>query len=316
MLKKTAGILSIILLLLIPIFMDNYYVLHILITIGLYILLASSLNLVTGFVGQLTLGHVAFYGIGAYTYSLLVLRLGLNFPVSVVLSALISALFGFLLGLPTLRLQGDYLAIVTLGFAEIIRLLQINLISFTRGPMGISGIPPPKLFGYVFNGKQPFYYMILAVVLFTLFFLRRLTNSGMGFAFQTVKYNEIVAQSIGINSTKYKLLAFIIAAFFAGIAGSFYAGYISYISPDTFVYNDSSTILAMVVLGGLGSIPGSVIGVVVLILLPELLRFLSNYRMLIFGILMVFMMIFRPAGFWGEDRRVLNLYKKQLDKAK
>jgi branched-chain amino acid transport system permease protein len=181
--------------------------------------------------------------------------------------------------------------------------------------MGISGIPSPQLLGYVFSGKLSFYYMVLIAVFFTLFFMHRLTTSGVGFAFQMVKHDEITAQSVGINPVKYKLFAFVVAAFFAGIAGSFYAGYISFISPDTFVYNDSSTVLAMVVLGGLGSIPGSVIGVIILIILPELLRFLSSYRMLIFGILMVFMMIFRPTGFWGEDKRIRNYYKKQAEKS-
>jgi branched-chain amino acid transport system permease protein len=292
-----------------PLLVTNTYFLHILIFIGLYIVLTLSLNLVTGFAGQLSLGHVAFYGIGAYTSALLLLNLRISFWLACLFSAAVSAVFGFLLGLPTLRLKGDYLAIVTLGFAEIIRLILINWADVTRGPMGLPGIPAPMLFGHELSSRTAFYYMILALVAFTVFFMRRLTNSGVGLAMQTVKADETAAASIGIYPIKYKLLAFVLAAAFAGVAGSFYASYISFISPDTFVYNDSCTILAMVVLGGLGSIPGSIIGASVLTLLPELLRDLSNYRMLIFGFLMVFMMIYRPTGFWGAEKRELNTYK-------
>lgn len=299
----------ILLLLILPLFIENTYFLHILISIGLYIILALSLNLVTGFAGQLSLGHVAFYGIGAYTSALLMLNFDLNFWFATIASALCAALFGFLLGLPTLRLRGDYLAIVTLGFAEIIRLVLINWDTLTRGPMGLPGIPSPELFGYVFSSRESFYYLIMLFAIFTIIFMNRLTNSGVGMAMQTVKEDEIAAESIGIYPIKYKLMAFVISAGFAGIAGSFYASYISFISPDTFVYNDSCTILGMVVLGGLGSVPGSIVGATVLTLIPELLRGLSNYRMLIFGSLMVFMMIYRPTGFWGADKRILNIYK-------
>ncbi len=292
-----------------PLVVANTYFLHILISIGFYTVLALSLNLVTGFAGQLSLGHVAFYGIGAYTAALLMLNFGVNFWLASIASAASAALFGFLLGLPTLRLKGDYLAIVTLGFAEIIRLVLVNWAELTRGPMGLPGIPSPELLGYTFSSRISFYYLTLAFVFFTICFMRRLTNSGVGMAMQTVKVDEIAAESIGIYPIKYKLLAFVISAAFAGVAGSFYASYISFISPDTFVYNDSCTILAMVVLGGLGSIPGSIIGAGVLTVIPELLRDLSNYRMLIFGFLMVFMMIFRPTGFWGADKRQLNTYK-------
>ncbi len=295
--------------LLLPLFITNTYFLHILISIGLYIILALSLNLVTGFAGQLSLGHVAFYGIGAYTAALFMLNFGVSFWLASIASACVAALFGFLLGLPTLRLKGDYLAIVTLGFAEIIRLILVNWAELTRGPMGLPGIPSPEFLGFEFSSRMSFYYLIMALVAFTIFFMRRLTNSGVGMAMQTVKADEIAAESIGIYPIKYKLLAFVISAAFAGVAGSFYASYISFISPDTFVYNDSCTILAMVVLGGLGSIPGSIIGAGVLTLIPELLRDLSSYRMLIFGFLMVFMMIFSPSGFWGAEKRQLNTYK-------
>jgi len=307
---KTITVALLVLLIAVPPFINNNYFMHILISICLYTILTISLNLVTGFAGQLSLGNVAFYGIGAYCSALLMLNFGINFWLATAISACMTGLFGFLIGLPTLRLRGDYLAIVTLGFAEIIRLILVNWAKVTRGPMGLPGIPSPELFGYAFSSNKSYYYLILVVVVFTIFFMWRLTNSGMGLAMLTVKNDEIAARSIGINPIKYKLTAFVISAFFAGIAGSFYASYISFISPDTFVYNDSCTILAMVVLGGLGSVPGSIIGATVLTLIPELLRFMSDYRMLIYGLIMVVMMIFRPSGFWGANKRVLNIYKK------
>ncbi|MGI6005660.1 MAG: branched-chain amino acid ABC transporter permease [Christensenellales bacterium] len=294
---------------LLPMVVANTYVLHIVIVVGIYCILALSLNLVVGFAGQLSFGHIAFYGVGAYTGALLMLRLGVSFWLALPISALFSALAGFLLGLPTLRLRGDYLAIVTLGFGEIVRLVLINTTDLTRGPLGLPGIPAPKIFGYSFSGPVPYYYIIALLVAFTVFFLRRLTTSGIGLSMLTVKGDEIAASSIGILPVKYKLMAFVLSSAFAGAAGTFYASYISFISPDTFIYNGSVTILAMVVLGGLGSIPGSMIGAALLLVVPELLRAANEYRMILYGLLMVVMMIYRPQGFWGMDKRVLNAYK-------
>ncbi len=307
--KKVLYGIGLILLAAFPFLITNSYYLHVCISIGVYILLATSLNLVTGFAGQLSLGHAAFYGIGAYVGALLMLNFDVNFFLAMIASAVVSGLFGLLLGLPTLRLRGDYLAIVTLGFGEIVRLVFVNWAEVTRGPLGLPGIPSPSIFGFQISGRTAFYYLIIVLVLLTLFVMNRIVNSGVGMAMQTVKIDEIAAESIGIYPIKYKLIAFVVAAAFAGIAGCYYASYIAYISPTTFVYNTSVTILAMVVLGGLGSIPGSIIGAVILTLVPELLRFMSDYRMLIFGALMVFMMIFRPEGFWGASKRVKNIYK-------
>jgi len=307
--KNILKLIGAVVLLLLPLLVTNSYFIHIFISIGLYIILSLSLNLVTGFTGQLALGHAAFYGIGAYTSALLLLRFNVSYWLALVLSAVITGIFGFLLGLPALRLKGDYLGIVTLGFGEIVRLVFVNWYSLTRGPLGLPGIPAPKIGPYIFDSRIPFYYLIFGLAAFTVFFMHRLVNSGVGMAMITVKEDEIAAESIGIYPIKYKLLAFSLGAAFAGIAGSFYASYISFISPDTFLYMDSVTILAMVVLGGLGSIPGSIIGATVLVIVPELLRFMTNYRMLLYGALMVFMMIYRPQGFWGANKRVRNSYK-------
>lgn len=307
--KNIAAVPGSVLLVIAPFIITNSYYLHIMVLIGVYIILSLSLNLITGYTGQLCLGHAAFYGIGSYVGALLMLNLNVNFFIALIASAVISGLFGLVLGIPTLRLRGDYLAIVTLGFGEIVRLVFVNWADVIRGPMGLPGIPNPSIFGFQISGRTAFYYLILILVALTLIFMSRLTNSGFGMAMQTVKADEIAAESIGIYPVKYKLIAFVISSAMAGMAGCFYASYVSYISPTTFVYNTSVTILAMVVLGGLGSLAGSVIGAVVLTLIPEVLRFISDYRMLIFGALMVIMMIFKPEGFWGVSKRVKNIYK-------
>ena len=307
--KKMVIPIAALLLLGLPFFVTNSYFLHILIMVFIYICLALSLNLVTGYAGQLVLGHAAFYGIGAYAGALLMLKLQVNFFVALLLSAAITGLFGFLLGMPALRLRGDYLAIVTLGFGEIVRLVFVNWKGLTRGPAGLPGIPAPQLFGITISGRTEFYYLALILALFTIFFMVKLINSGVGMAMQTVKNDEIAAEAIGIQPRKYKIMAFVISSAFAGMIGCFFASYLSYISPTAFVYNTSMTILTMVVLGGLGSIMGSVLGASILVIVPEMLRFLNDYRMLIFGALMVFMMIFKPEGFWGAGKRRRNIYK-------
>jgi len=291
-----------------PWLIRNEYYLHILITIGIYIMLTLGLNLITGYTGQFSMGHAAFYGIGAYIAALAMLRCGLSFWFALIISAVLTAIAGFFLGLPALRLQGDYLGIVTLGFGEIIRLVFVNWVSVTRGPMGLPGIPAPQIGSYVFEEKTPYYYLILLMVVLTVFIINRMVNSRFGLGLVTVREDEVAASAVGINTTQKKLTAFATGAFFAGLTGAFFASYISFVSPDSFMYIDSVTILAMVVLGGMGSIPGSIVGAIVLVLAPELLRFLVDYRMLLYGLILIVMMIYRPEGFWGGSKRVKNIW--------
>ena len=309
--KRILTLLAVCGLLILPLAVKSTYVMHVLITSGLYIGLALSLNLVSGFAGQLSMGHAAFYGIGAYATALLMLNFNMSFWLTLFASIAVSGLAGFVLGLPTSRLKGDYLTIVTLGFGEIVRLVLVNEIDITRGPMGLPGIPSPSIFGWELDSKTAFYYLVLAFVAAITIFFSRLTTSGFGIAMMTVKEDEIAAQSIGIYPVKYKLLAFTLSAMIAGVMGSIYATYVSFISPDTFLFNDSATILAMVVLGGIGSIPGSVIGAVILTVAPELLRSFSELRMMLYGILLVVMMNFKPMGIYGQEKRKRNIYKLQ-----
>ena len=252
--------------------------------------------------GELDLGHAAFFGIGAYISSLFVMNVFDSFWIGMILAGFISLIFGLLLGIPSLRIRGDYLAIVTLGFNEIIRYVLLNMQSVTNGPMGIKGIPSPTIFGYVLNTKQQMFYLIWVLVIITVVVMNRMTNSRFGRSLVAIREDQIAATSLGINTGKYEIWAFAITAAFAGIAGSFFAHYMNFINPNNFTTNESILILCMITVGGRGSIIGSIIGVAILFLLPELLRPIADYRMLIYGIMLVIMMIFKPRGFWPEKR--------------
>ncbi|WP_145004454.1 high-affinity branched-chain amino acid ABC transporter permease LivM [Pseudomonas oryzihabitans] len=297
----------------------------------IYVMLGLGLNIVVGLAGLLDLGYVGFYAVGAYTYAMLSHYYGLGFWVCLPLAGLMAALFGFLLGFPVLRLRGDYLAIVTLGFGEIIRILLRNLTEWTGGPNGISGIEKPTLFGLTFERRAPegmtpfheyfnipynseykvvFLYLIaLLLVLLTLFVINRLLRMPIGRAWEALREDEIACRALGLNPTLIKLSAFTLGACFAGFAGSFFAARQGLVSPESFTFIESAIILAIVVLGGMGSQLGVILAAIVMILLPELMREFSEYRMLMFGLLMVVMMIWRPQGLLPMQRPHLELRK-------
>ena len=295
----------------------------------IYVMLGLGLNIVVGLAGLLDLGYVAFYAVGAYSYALLAHYFGLSFWICLPIAGLMSASFGFILGFPVLRLRGDYLAIVTLGFGEIIRILLNNLTWLTGGPNGIGSIPKPTLFGLSFDrkaaeGMQTFheyfgvayasinkviflYLIALVLVLLTLFVINRLLRMPLGRAWEALREDEIVCRALGMNPTMIKLSAFTLGACFAGFAGSFFAARQGLVSPQSFTFIESAIILAIVVLGGMGSQLGIILAAVVMILLPELMREFSEYRMLMFGALMVVMMIWRPQGLLPMQRPHLEL---------
>ena len=298
----------------------------------IYIMLGLGLNVVVGLAGLLDLGYVGFYAVGAYSYALLNTYFGLSFWECLPIAGLMAATFGFLLGFPVLRLRGDYLAIVTLGFGEIIRILLNNMTTLTGGPNGISGIPKPTLGGLEFNrtvkdgGFDTFhnffgitynanhkviflYLMALVLVVVTLFVINRLLRMPLGRAWEALREDEIACKSLGLNPTIIKLTAFTIGACFAGFAGSFFASRQGFISPESFVFIESAIVLAIVVLGGMGSQIGVVLAAIVMTVLPELAREFNEYRMLMFGLLMVFMMIWRPQGLLPMTRPHLELKK-------
>lgn len=289
-------------LLLFPFFMKDYYV-DVAILSGIYIILALGLNVVVGFSGLLNLGFVAFYAMGAYTYALLNVKLGFSFWQSLPISLLTSTLSGFILSIPALRLRGDYLAIVTLGFGEITRLVLNNWDSLTGGPNGIAGIAPPTIYGFSFGRLERYYYLVFLMTSICYIIIKRVKASRIGRAWIAIREDEISASAMGINVTMYKIYAFSFGAFWAGLGGALFAAKMQFVSPESFTFTESVLILCMVILGGLGSIEGVIIGALILVVLPEVLRSVQIYRMLALGSGLILMMIFRPRGLFGGIKR-------------
>ena len=277
----------------------NAYFFQILIYIGINITLASSLNLINGFAGQFSLGHAGFMAIGAYTASLTTVTMQLSkdnplmpilFALALLCGGLMASFFGLLVGIPSLRLKGDYLAITTLGFGEIIRVIVQNL-DFLGGARGFTGIPKIANSFWVFSSA--------AILIFLIY---NLMNSTYGKGFMAISDDEIGAEAMGIDSTRYKVIAFVTGAFFAGIAGGLYAHFVTYINPSQFGFLKSIEIVVMVIIGGMGSIFGVIISAVLLTILPEALRSIAEYRMVIYSLLLVIIMISRPQGLFGRTR--------------
>lgn len=310
------------------------WILDLAILVMTYILLGWGLNIVVGLAGLLDLGYVAFYAVGAYSFALLAHYYQLGFWVCLPAGAAMAALFGIILGFPVLRLRGDYLAIVTLGFGEMIRIVLINWVSLTRGPDGISGIPKPTFFGLEFKrraseGVETFhqffdlpyrsidrviflFYIALFLVIATNWFIRRIRKLPIGRAWEALREDEIASRALGLNPTNVKLSAFALGAMFGGIAGTLFAARQGFISPESFTFIESAIILSVVVLGGMGSQLGVAIAAVVLIGLPEWFRDLEHYRMLTFGALMVLIMAWRPRGLLSHRSPTVTLSPDRL----
>ena len=311
-------------------FYSNRYILDLGILVLTYIMLGWGLNIVVGLAGLLDLGYVAFYAVGAYAYALLAQNFGLSFWICLPLAGILAAFWGVMLGFPVLRLRGDYLAIVTLAFGEIIRIVIINWQSFTNGPNGISGIPRPSFFGAPFNDSEAgfaalfglefnpvhriifLFYLILALALLTNFVTLRLRRLPIGRAWEALREDEIACRSLGINTTNTKLTAFAMGAMFGGFAGSFFATRQGFISPESFVFMESALVLAIVVLGGMGSQLGVAVAALVMIGGFEFFRQFEQFRMLVFGIAMVSIMVWRPRGLIATRTPSVFLQKKKI----
>jgi branched-chain amino acid transport system permease protein len=294
----------------------SLYQINIMITALIYVVVGLGLNIVVGLAGLLDLGYVAFYAVGAYSYALLNHHFGLGFWLVLPIGAALGMLFGILLGFPVLRLRGDYLAIVTLGFGEIIRLILENWNDFSFGPSGIANIPRPSFFGVNLALHQAhvyLYYLMIGLAVFTIFVVRRLQDSRIGRAWIALREDEVACQAMGIDKTKTKLSAFALGATWAGMSGVVFAAKTTFINPASFTIWESIIILCVVVLGGMGSILGVICGAMILILLPEYLRAFSEYRMLIFGLVLVVMMVFRPGGIVSDVRKVYHFEGTQDD---
>lgn len=285
------------------------YLLHILVISGIYIILTLSLNLIVGYTGLAALGHIAFACVGAYASSLLALNFGVSPWIGLMVGACMASLLGLAIGFPSIRLKGDYLAIATFGFGVIIYSVSKNWIDLTRGPMGLPGIPKFSVFGFELQPVWAYLLLVIAFVTLTGFAINRIVHSPFGRILRSIRDDEVASLSIGTNVNKYKLTVFVIGAFFAGIAGSLYAHYITFIDPSSFAVMESITVLLMVVFGGMGSIKGSFIGALVLVIFPEMLRFLgmpssvaAPLRQMIYGLLLIVLMLKRPQGIIGEYR--------------
>ena len=286
------------------------YLLHLAVLAGIYLILAVSLNLIIGYAGQVSLGHAAFYGIGAYTSALVALHWHFPFPLAALSAMLVAGGCGLALGLPTLRLKEDYLAIVTLGFGVIMDLVFLNL-EITGGPDGLPGIPSPALLGVSLRPAGLYLIVVAVSVALVLLLTWRLVGSYHGRALRAIRDHEVTAQVMGINTPAYKVVIFALAAALAGLAGSLYAHYITFINPESFGLHTSILILAMVVLGGMGSLPGSVAGAVILTALPELLRQFQAYQDLVYGGLLIGLLILRPEGLLGRGKLSLKFLQRE-----
>ena len=286
--------------LVVPVWANNY-VLEVLANCWFYVILALGLNIVVGYAGLLDLGYAAFFAVGAYTTGILSSRFGVDFWLTIPCAVFFSGISGVIIGTPTLRLRTDYLAIVTLGFGEITRIAARNL-KITGGATGLIGIDRPTFFGLELSKINHYYYLFFILAVIGIFVAQRLHSSRLGRAWQYVREDEDAAEAMGIPTVQVKLYAYVIGAVFGGVAGSFFAAKMTAISPETFQFNQSVLILLAVVLGGMGKIPGAVVGAFALVLFPEFFREIGQYRMLVFGLVLLIIIIKRPQGIWPERR--------------
>ncbi len=291
---------------LVPLAVPNVYTIHVLNEVGINSLLALGLNLVIGVAGQLSVGQAGFYGVGAYTAGILATRLGFPFWATLPLAGVLAGLVGLVIG-PVLRLRGVSLAVATLAFGEIVRIVISNWMALTNGPNGIPGIPFPSVAGFVFNTDYRYYYLVLTWVVLCYLTVARLADSRVGRAMNALRDNQDAAEAMGVHVIRYKVMAFAVAAAFAGVAGALFAHVQTYISPDNFTFLTSVDIIFMVVVGGLGSVPGSLLGAFVVVVGPEFLRFFKDYRLIVYSLVMLTFLVFAPKGLLGLAQRLVAL---------
>lgn len=302
-----------------PIVFSDSYHRHLLILFALFATLALSLDIILGYSGQFTLGHSAFFGIGAYASALLAVHFNLSFWITLPLAGLFSGFIGFLIGFPSFRLKGPYFAIVTLCFSEIIYLIAMNWISLTKGPMGITKIPPPVIdipffSSFELNTELSYYYVVLGLMIFSIFITKKLINCRTGRAFLAIRENETLALSIGVNVYYFKIFAFGLGTMLAGMAGSAYAHYMRVITPEVFGWYYMGNAIVMVMVGGVGSISGAILGSFIFTILPESLRIVEDLRLILFGGILLLCIIYLPEGISrGLENFMFKIFKKSSD---
>lgn len=283
------------------------YVFHVLITINIYILLSISLNLMMGYTGMIALSHAAFFGIGAYASALLSLHFGWNFLLSMIAGVVIAGLLGVAVAIPSLRLKGDYFFLATFGFQIIIHDIFYNWSGLTKGPLGLAGIPRPSLFGFSIRSYASYFLLSLVFVLLCLLVMQRLVNSPFGRTLKSIREDEVVASTLGKDVKRFKIKVFAVSSAFCAVAGALYAHYVTFIDPFSFSFEESILILSLVIIGGAGSLRGPILGAFVLISLPEVMRYLQmphsfafQFRQMMYGLVLIVFMLFRPRGLIGE----------------
>lgn len=298
-------ILMVVLVALYPL-ITNAYMKFVLMTAIINCILVVGLHFIFGLTGQLHMGMAAFWGIGSYLFALAITRLGWNFWTAMVAAALGVGAVGFILGFPTLRLKGFYLAITTIGFGEIIRLVLLNWTPVTGGVFGIAGLPRPDIGPLSFMGNQPFYYLSLSILAVLTLGARMIEDSKFGRALRAIHDDELASEAVGLNSTHLKILAFVLCGLYAGIGGGLYASLMQYISPEVYALERSQMLVMMLVIGGMGSLPGALMGTVLLTFLPEALRFLKLWYLAVYGAIVILIIVYRPTGLWGVWEALLR----------
>lgn len=310
------ALLGLVLLLALPFAVKSAYHLRLLNFVGINILLVLGLNFIMGYAGLLSFAQVGFFLVGAYTGGILSVDYGLAFWVTLPISAVTAGLFAWVIGIPTLRLRGHYFAFATFAFAEIVRLVALNWQDVTHGAGGITGIPSPAIGSFEINSDRSYYYFILVIVFLGSAVAFRLERSSLGRAFFAIKEGELAAESMGIETAKVKMVAFVLSAIYAGVAGALYGPLNSVISPDVFSFDVSVVVLVSLLLGGAGTIIGPIVGAILVTLLPEWLRMLQNYYMVVYGAGIVLLMIFMPTGLLGAARGLASRWAaKSADSA-
>ena len=285
----------------VPVWLTNQYLVHLLILAGLFTILAVSLNLLLGYTGQLSLGHAAFFGIGAYTSALLDVHLGLSFWVGLPAAAVAAGLSGLLIGRLAFKLRGAYFVLVTISFAEVVRLVSLNWMELTQGPLGLPGIRPPSIrlgtmASIPFHGKGAYYWLVLALAALSYGIASRVVRSRIGRAFVALRENEALAESVGVDAFRTLVLATVLAAAMAGAAGSCYAHYVSFVGTEVFLFSYTITMVIMVIAGGKGTLLGPVVGAVIFTAVPEVLREAQQFQMTVYGAILILLVIFMPRG--------------------
>ena len=309
---------------LLPLCLPSQYAMHVANLSLIFAIMSLSLNLLTGCTGLFSVGHVAFYGIGAYTSALLTTKLGISVWIGFLAAGCIAAICSLILGLPSIRLRGLFLAVSTLAFGEITYQVLLNWREVTNGSSGVIAIPPPSIGGFAFDTYQRFYYLILFTLILVVILSKNLIHSRAGRALLSIRESESASAAMGVNTSKYKIMVFMCSAFFAGVAGALYAHEVHYISPDSFKAAESTSVLAMMVVGGIGHLPGSIMGGVLLTVIPELLRSFGDIRLVLYGMAIVLIVVFSPRGIGGLldtlDEAILGkrklLRRKPLPSAK